>query len=133
MAELILEPFTAVQHWHRFEGEVSWEEMLAGYLQALAQGCAQSSQAVIGHIKALALFSAGEYLQVSVVAPDRPASTDGHAPPGITSLELTLNVLVYGLGREQIEQLVVAKTQEISARWGGEIISQSSNSSGHTH
>ncbi len=120
MAELNLEPYAVVQHWRLPGADGHWEAILAQYLQALAQRCLRASPgAVVGHIKALALFPNQGYLRLSVVAPNIPASIEGQAPSGCTSLELTLNVLVYGLDRSAIEQITEAASTEIARQWKG--------------
>ncbi len=120
MAELTLEPYAVVQQWRLPGADGHWEVILAQYLQALAQGCVQAAPgAVIGHIKALALFPNQGYLRLSVVAPDIPASIEGQAPSGCTSLELTLNVLVYGLERSAIEQITEAASNDMARQWKG--------------
>ncbi len=120
MPELTLEPYAVVQHWRLPGADGRWEAILAQYLQALAQRCVGASGgAVVGHIKALALFPNQGYLRLSVVAPNIPASIEGKAPPGCTSLELTLNVLVYGLERSTIEQITQDASDDIARQWKG--------------
>ena len=134
MAELSLEPYAVLQHWHLPGADGRWEVILAEYLQALAQRCAASGPAVIGHIKALALFAEGGYLRVSVVAPKIPASVEGKAPSGCTELELTLNVLVYGLERSAIERITRETATETAERWNGEISLKNLGQAGqHVH
>jgi len=120
LAELTLEPYAVVQHWHLPGADGHWEAILAEYLQTLAQRCVGASGGiVVGHIKALALFPNQGYLRVSVVAPEIPASIEGKAPSGCAALELTLNVLVYGLERSAIEQITQAASSEIARQWKG--------------
>ena len=123
MADLILEPYTVVQRWSQPAASGDWESRLSEYLQTLAQNCAEMDGAVIGHIKALALFPEGQYLRASVVSADRLATVEGCVPHGFTTLELTLNVLVYGLTREQIKKIVERTAREAASRWGIEILS----------
>jgi hypothetical protein len=114
VADLILEPYAVVQHWHMPEADGHWEKILAEYLQTLAQRCASAGKCVIGHIKALALFSDESFLRISVIAANIPASLEGRAPAGCTELELTLNVLVYGLERSVIEMITLETSLEIA-------------------
>jgi hypothetical protein len=138
VAELVLEPYAVVQRWHLPGADGHWEAILAEYLQTLAQRCSASRQTVIGHIKTLALFSDQGYLRISVVAPNRPASIEGKTPPGCIDLELTLNVLVYGLERTEIERITHAAANEVANRWKGVVDhnrnqSQPSHPSQHSH
>jgi hypothetical protein len=121
VAELTLEPYTVVQHWHLPTADGHWAAIVGEYLQTIARQCALTQPTVIGHIKALALFSDRSYLRVSVVAPHIPASLAGSVPPGCTDLDLTLNVLVYGLEPAALEHITHAAAQAIAAEWKGVI------------
>jgi hypothetical protein len=116
MAELILEPYSVVQHWTIGQPGVQPEVVLKDYLEALAVNCLAAEGCVIGHIKALALFPNKEYLRVSVVAAHLPATIDGAAPPDCAGLEVTLNVLVYGLTRSQVEEITLAAKEALTRR-----------------
>jgi len=138
VAELNLEPYAAVQHWRLPEADGHWETILSDYLQTLAQRCVKASpQAVVGHLKGLALFSKSEFLRVSVVAPQIPATLSGKAPPGCTELELTLNVLVYGLPWTEIEKMVRETSTEIASQWKGgvdhKVLNQAVHPGHHSH
>jgi hypothetical protein len=121
VAELTLEPYAVVQHWHLPSADGHWETILTEYLQTLAQRGAASGKTVVGHIKALALFSGGRYLRVSVVAPHLPASREGQVPAGCAELDLTLNVLIYGLDRAALERITHTAAQELADHWKGVI------------
>lgn len=124
MADLTLEPYAVVQRWSLPGGDGRWEGILAGYLQTVAQRCAASGKPVIGHIKALALLPDKTYLRISVVAAELPANVVGSVPPGCTGLELTLNVLVYGLERAAIQAIVLQTAAEIAEQWNGTVSHQ---------
>lgn len=134
MAELTLEPYATVQSWHLPAADGHWEEILLEYSQTLAQRCAAAGNCVIGHIKALALFSEGSYFRVSAVAANIPASMEGKVPPGCTDLDLTLNVLVYGLERTLIEQITRETAAEFTNQWKGAVNHKNLNQPGvHQH
>jgi hypothetical protein len=116
MDELILEPFCTVQRWRQPVDPLQWETLIADYLQALAQQCQQAGECIVGHIKALALFTDGGYLRLSVVAPHLPASVEGAAPADHYEIDLTLNVIVYGLKREALEKI----TRNTAAQFAAE-------------
>jgi hypothetical protein len=97
MNDLILECYAANQWWNAMDGDTPWERLIGAYLTAIAVACTAAGSAVIGHIKAVALFSDGTYLRASVVSPDNPAEIEGQVPSGVTELKLSLNVIVYGL------------------------------------
>jgi hypothetical protein len=124
MDHLTLEPFSVVQHWTLPAGTAPPQVILAAYLETLARDLQAAGECVIGHIKALALFPHQGYLRLSVIAAHLPATIDGAAPPGLAGLDLTLNVLVYGLEREQIAQIVQQVTHQMAEKWQLEITSQ---------
>jgi hypothetical protein len=124
MAELILEPYAVLQHWNLPLADTQWEAILAGYLQILAQKCQEAAGTFLGHIKALALFSDETYLRISVIDPGRPASVEGRVPAGQRTLDLTLNVIVYGLKHDYLEQVAEETAAKIAAQWKGEVTSQ---------
>lgn len=121
MAELILEPFAVIQTWSLPDGDGNWESMLGEYLQRIAERCAASGKCVIGHIKALSTFADQGYLRISVVAANIPANIEGKTPPRCVSLELTLNVLVYGLERNIVEKITLETASQIARQWKGEV------------
>ena len=124
MAELKLEPYAVVQRWRLPGVDPKWEEILSEYLQSLAQECQQEAGNFIGHIKALALSGEDQYLRISVTDPGRPASVEGSVLAGQNSLELTLNVIVYGLGHDFLKQITEKRAAEIAAKWNGEVNSR---------
>ncbi len=123
MDELILEPYTVVQRWHLPGADGRWEAILGGYLEGLAKGCEASGQCVIGHIKAITLFPNGSYLRLSVTAARLPASIEGQVPAGTHTLDLTLNVIVYGLTRAVLEQITLKTAAQTAAQENGEVSS----------
>lgn len=102
-----LEPYSTQQRWLAaapLPGE-AWQSLLAGYLAALARACDAAGPCIIGHIKALALFENGEYLRISAVSATQPPTWDGCVPDGLAAVSLTLNVLVYGLPADRLQEM----------------------------
>jgi hypothetical protein len=134
MADLTLEPYAVVQRWDLPEAAGHWEVILGNYLQSLAQRCSAAGQCVIGHIKALALLPNKSYLRISVVAPHIPASIEGEVPSDCRVLELTLNVLVYGLERTVIERITYETSHEVAEQWKGVVNQKEIKQAGqHSH
>lgn len=121
MEELILEPYAIVQHWHLPGANPDWCAFLEAYLGTLAQNCARAGPCLIGHIKALVLFEPRAYLRASIVAPGRPVTFEGRAPAGLSQIELTLNVIVYGLKRELLAKITAATARQIAVEWQGDL------------
>jgi len=101
--------------------EHQWRDHLAKFLESIARRCEASGPSVIGHIKALALFDDHRYLRASVVSSRHPADLEGKPPGEFRQMEITLNVLVYGLERSVIESLVAEAGIEIEQSFGGSI------------
>jgi hypothetical protein len=91
-------------------------------METLAHRCAETGQGMIGHIKALALFNDGGYLRVSVVSPTLPAGVEGSVPPDCSELMLTLNIIVYGLGCDALQQLTRETADHLTKKWKGGMI-----------
>lgn len=116
-----LEPYAVLQSWHLPEAKGQWESIFGEYLQEIAQRCIDQGECVVGHIKALATFSDQNYLRISVIAPQIPANIEGKVPADSTALELTVNVLVYGLERAAIEKIAQETANKIARQWKGEV------------
>jgi hypothetical protein len=122
MGELILEPYTVNQSWRLVGDADKWETLISEFMETLAHRCAETGKSMIGHIKALALFPEGGYLRVSVVSPTLPAGVEGSVPADCSELMLTLNVIVYGLGRDALEQLTRETADHLTKKWKGGMI-----------
>jgi len=119
MAELILEPYSVNQRWRLFGDADKWKNLISEFMETLARRCHETGKGLIGHIKALALFPDGGYLRISVVSPTVAAGVEGSVPMGCTELVLTLNVLVYGLGRELLERITREAVDDLTKKWKG--------------
>jgi len=119
MAELILEPYAVNQRWRLIGNTATWENLISQFMEMLACRCHETGRAIIGHIKALALFPDGGYLRVSAVSPTLPAGVEGSVPTGCTELVLTLNVIVYGLERHALERLTRETADDLTKKWKG--------------
>jgi hypothetical protein len=122
MSELILEPYAVKQRWRMLGKDIKWEPLIGIYLETVAILCQKIGPCVIGHIKALALFPNGDYLQVSVVSPTLPAGIKGHVPADCTELVLTLNVIVYGFERNLLERIIYEATSLLTEEAKGKLI-----------
>ena len=125
-----LEPYAVVQRWQLPDAEGQWENILAEYLQGIARRSTTGGKSVIGHIKALATFTDHNYLRISVVAANIPANIEGQVPKDCIELELTVNVLIYGLKRTVIQQIVLETANEFASRRKGAIYTKERNQAG---
>jgi len=114
MDGLILEPYSARLQLNAPEElpHVQWATVLTDLFDNLAARCDQTGATVIGHIKALARFPRGRFFRISVVAAEYPATIEGSPPARYRQLELTLNVIVYGLARNQLAKILKSAIAE---------------------
>jgi hypothetical protein len=58
---------------------------------------------LIGHIKGLFAAGTAGYLMFSLTSHDKPVSFKGELKTGIRRTELTVNIIVYGVGSETVK------------------------------
>jgi hypothetical protein len=133
LAEIILEPYAVRQCWRLPGADPDWQGFLGEYLSELARVCQSSGRVVIGHIKALAVFQQGGYYRVSVVRADLPVTSEGSIPAGIHDLELTLNLIVYGLSREHLTEVTQSVSAELAIKFAGQVNTQPQPENHHHH
>jgi len=75
-------------------------------LVAIAKACDQAGATLIGHIKAVVETEGKGFLGISVTEPTGKATTRGELQDGAKALEITVNVLLYGLTRSKVQELV---------------------------
>ena len=123
MSEFSLEPFAARVYISPQEDIPAGDgqKTLVEYLETIAGKCDAGDDTVIGHIKAIALFADGTYFRIGVVSAKHPAETDGNSTADITNAKITLNVLVYGLSRSRLQQIVQESASEVNKARQGEI------------
>lgn len=121
MADLILEPYALKQHWQPSGAVPDWRTFLSEYLLALAEACQAAGSPVIGHIKSLTLFPDGGYFRASVVDCHLPPTMEGELPLDLPSLDLTLNLIVYGLERQVLQELTEETAQLFAKKWRIEV------------
>jgi len=124
MADLKLEPYAVVLNFVFPEIQDRWEELISQLLLRIAKESKKSERAIVGHIKALTVFQDNQFIRMSVIAPEIPLTTEGQIPSGSTELEMTLNVLVYGVSGITIEEITRSIANEIAREWNGKIVLQ---------
>ncbi|HBY98193.1 MAG: hypothetical protein M5U01_08685 [Ardenticatenaceae bacterium] len=113
MTEPLLAPYAARVHWQSPAplDQRALETLLAHLLEEVARRADAAGARLVGHIKALATFPDGGYVRGSVTSPGQAADTIGVVPGRHHQFDLTLNVLVYGLTEDEVDQIVRAAVQ----------------------
>lgn len=108
MNNMELEPFAVRLHVSMPKAMTgdAWKRMLAGFMEKLAEKCMETGPCVIGHIKAMALFNGEAFLKISVVDSIHPADVSGNVPMSTEICQLDLNLLVYGIRKTVLSQIV---------------------------
>ncbi len=125
MDPLTLEPYAACLRWRfpKAQALESWQALFAALLDELALACTAGSVRVIGHIKGLALLPGGGFLRGSKVSIEYPSDVEivGASSGAYSELELTLNLLVYGLPLSEGQRLVPEIGEQLALRWDAEL------------
>jgi hypothetical protein len=85
----------------------------------VARECMAAGTRLIGHIKCIAEVEDGKYIACSVVDEKADAACRGELSDGSHHLTILINVLIYGLDREKVEELVAQVAKKVSAKQGG--------------
>ncbi|MDD1769988.1 MAG: hypothetical protein LUO79_02785, partial [Methanomassiliicoccales archaeon] len=74
--------------------------LVAATISGIANECFKAGTRLIGHIKCIAEVESGKYIACSVVSHETPAMCRGELSAPSGSLDLVVNVLIYGLDKE---------------------------------
>ena len=94
-----------------FEHEI-FSAKLAEILKNIAEDLELAACKAIGHIKAVAKAAEGGYLMVSVTSTGKTPDIKGRLPARISQLKIALNVIVYGINLNTVEEIVDARFGE---------------------
>jgi G3E family GTPase len=89
-----------------------FSSQLAEILKNIAGDLEIAACKAIGHIKAVAKAAEGGYLMVSVTSTGRAPDVKGRLPARISQLKIALNVIVYGINLNTVEEIVDARFGE---------------------
>lgn len=82
------------------------EAAVEGLLSHIAQACGAAGAVLIGHIKCVLETPQQGFLASSVLEPQGKPMSRGELRDGMTEAEVLINVLLYGLTREQVRGIV---------------------------
>jgi hypothetical protein len=117
-----LEPLAHTCRWtfRRPAEPATCAQALADLLAGIAADCQARSGHVIGHIKAYAPLPAGGFIRGNAVSARQAPDVELHEPAGsaVASIDVTLNVLVVGLERDDCRRRALSALDAVAARYG---------------
>ena len=123
MAQLKLHPCAVQMNWLSdmpLTGD-EWVNVLRDFLNDLGKNCITNGGSLIGHIKGNATVAGSPCLQLSLVSLNQPVFVGGSVPDGSNELEITLNVLVFGISADGLTAAINAAHDQALKSWSGSI------------
>lgn len=113
------------------------QSRIESLLSSIAKECMAAGATLIGHIKCLANTANHGFLAVSVVDERSGPRSRGCLEDGVEEIEIVLNVLLYGLSRDKVEDIVERTSQVGLAIPGAHVhlteLDEDHHGSGHDH
>jgi hypothetical protein len=97
----------------RSRGPDEVRSLVSRTISSVAQECMREGASLIGHIKCIAEVDSGKFIACSVVSADKEAMCRGELEGSTQGLDIILNVLIYGLGKQKVEKIVVGSAHSI--------------------
>ena len=123
MAQLSLHPCAVQMSWLS-DGPLNgrdWENVLRNFFIKLGENCIDGGATLIGHIKGIATVADSPCLQLSLVSLNQPVSVDGSVPDATHKLQMTLNVLVFGISADDVLSVLHKSRNQVATLWHGDI------------
>lgn len=131
-----LEPLSATIRFMSVSPRSScvWGRIIGRLLQGIADRCETAGrEVVIGHIKGFALLEKREHLRISVISGAYPAEIDSSADVEMNELQVSVNVIVYGIAAGSLERIVRDKVSSLNGQSGIEAAIESVSATHHFH
>jgi hypothetical protein len=93
-------------HLHDGASSAELTRRIESLLTKIALECVNAGADLIGHIKCIVETDGKGFLAVSVVDASGAPHTRGHLEEGIGEMDVIVNVLLYGLKRSRIQEIV---------------------------
>jgi len=98
-----------------------WENALRNFFIKLGENCIDGGGTLIGHIKGITTVAGSPCLQLSLVSLNQPVSVDGSVPDATNKLQITLNVLVFGMSADDVLSALHKSRNQAVTLWNGAI------------
>lgn len=120
-------------HFDRAKGPDELKSLVSNTISKVAKECMSDGARLIGHIKCIAEVDSGKYIACSVVSAENEAMCRGELDGSSKSLNLILNVLIYGLDKPKVEEIVVRCARSVFNGKGMHIDFEDLEFEGHDH
>jgi hypothetical protein len=120
-------------HFDRAKGPDELKSLVSNTISKVAKECMSDGARLIGHIKCIAEVDSGKYIACSVVSAENEAMCRGELDGSSKSLNLILNVLIYGLDKPKVEEIVVRCARTVFNGKGMHIDFEDLEFEGHGH
>jgi ribosomal protein L14 len=107
--------------------------LVSSTISMVARECMNDGARLIGHIKCIAEVDSGKYIACSVVSAENGAVCRGELDGSSKTLNLIMNVLIYGLDKPKVEAIVVRSAKSIFHGKGVHIEFEDLEFEGHDH
>lgn len=120
-------------HFDRAKGPDELKSLVSNTISKVAKECMSDGARLIGHIKCIAEVDSGKYIACSVVSAENEAMCRGELDGSSKNLNLILNVLIYGLDKPKVEEIVVRCARSVFNGKGMHIDFEDLEFEGHDH
>jgi hypothetical protein len=97
----------------RAKGADEIRSLVSSTISKVAKECMSEGAKLIGHIKCIAEVDSGKYIACSVVSAESEAMCRGELDGSSKSLNIILNVLIYGLDKKKVEEIVIRSAKVV--------------------
>lgn len=97
----------------RAKGADEIRSLVSSTISKVANECMSDGAKLIGHIKCIAEVDSGKYIACSVVSAENEAMCRGELDGTSKSLNIILNVLIYGLDKKKVEKIVIRSAKAV--------------------
>ena len=120
-------------HFDRAKGPDELKSLVSNTISKVAKECMSDGARLIGHIKCIAEVDSGKYIACSVVSAENDAMCRGELDGSSKNLNLILNVLIYGLDKPKVEEIVVRCARSVFKGKGMHVDFEDLEFEGHDH
>lgn len=121
--QLTLEPFATKLMFSSSKSlpQNKWKDHVRIFLKNISSHCEKTFSPFVGHIKMVAVFKDNLSLRANLVSPVHPVEFGGDPPDTFKQMQITINILVYGLEKAKIQELLKDVMEEFESGFDGRV------------